>query len=77
MKMIIDIQDARKGDILRFSSYSLRVDTEPERTPKGITLCGRIDTGGCPIVRKTFLRAKHTSVTAERENAADEIVPRS
>ena len=50
--MIADIQTARKGDIIRFNSYALRVEAEPKRVNNSIVLSGRISINGCPTVTK-------------------------
>jgi len=53
--MKADIMTVRKGDIVRFKSYALRVEQEPIITRNGIRLQGRISTDGCPLVNKWFL----------------------
>lgn len=50
-----DIQSVQRGDVVRFNSYSLRVDDEPLRQSNSITLKGRISIDGCPIVTKRFI----------------------
>jgi hypothetical protein len=40
LMVVMNIMDVRKGDIVRFKSYALRVDKEPVWTKNGIQLCG-------------------------------------
>ena len=51
----IDIQTVQKGDIVRFASYALRVESVPERSANSITLYGRTSTDGSPLVTKRFI----------------------
>jgi len=60
----IDIQDVRRGDIVRFNSYSLRVEADPACQANSITPRGRISTEGCPLVTKQFIGKR--IVTVER-----------
>ena len=53
--MKIDIQTVQKGDIVRFASYALRVESVPERSANSITLYGRTSTDGSPLVTKRFI----------------------
>jgi hypothetical protein len=62
--MIIDIMKVQKGDIVRFKSYALHVESEPVRTASSIRLEGRKSTDGCPTVSKWFL--KNLLVEVER-----------
>jgi hypothetical protein len=50
-----DIVTARKGDVVRFKKYALRIEFEPKHGPGSITLCGRINIDGCPVVTKHFM----------------------
>jgi hypothetical protein len=50
-----DITTAKKGDIVRLKSYSLRVETDPDFKGATITLRGRISIDGCPLVTKRFV----------------------
>lgn len=52
--MKIDIKTVQKGDIVRFASYALRVESVPERSANSITLYGRASTHGSPLVKKRF-----------------------
>jgi hypothetical protein len=54
--MTIDIMEVQKGDIVRFKSYALRVESEPIRTASSIRLVGRKSTDGCPIVNRWYLK---------------------
>ena len=60
----MNIQDVRKGDIVRFSSYALRVEAEPVRANNAITLIGRTSIEGSPMVTKKFIGPR--DVTVER-----------
>lgn len=53
--MIADISTARKGDVVRFASYALRVEAEPEHKNNSTILRGRISIDGCPLVTKRFI----------------------
>lgn len=53
---MVDIMTVKKGDIVRFKSYALRVEQEPIITTSGIRLSGRKSTDGCPLVSKWFLK---------------------
>jgi hypothetical protein len=53
-----DIKTVNRGDIVRFASYALRVDSEPKREANAITLHGRISIDGCPLVTKKFIHGK-------------------
>lgn len=56
--MQTDITNARKGDIVRFKAYALRVEQEPVRKSGSITLTGRISVDGSPIVTKHFMAGR-------------------
>jgi hypothetical protein len=60
--MQIDILKVQRGDIVRFKSYALRVETEPQRGNGSIILRGRISVDGCPIVSKTFMGGRIVTV---------------
>lgn len=60
--MQIDILDVRKGDVVRFAKYALRVEDAPKRGRGSITLRGRINIDGCPIVTKRFLGGRLVKV---------------
>ena len=62
--MQIDIMQVHRGDIVRFKTYALRVEAEPERTANSIRLRGRSSIDGSPIVNKWFL--KNLMVEVER-----------
>lgn len=51
----IDITQVQKGDIVRFKSYALRVETDPIRTANTIVLSGRSNVNGCPLIRRKFI----------------------
>lgn len=57
-----NIITTRKGDIVRFNSYSLRVECEPLIGKGSITLEGRISVDGCPMVVKHFLAGKIVNI---------------
>lgn len=62
----IDITEVQKGDIVRFKSYSLRVEDEPIRHgTSAITLRGRQSINGCPLVTKRFMRGLRVRVERE------------
>ena len=50
-----DITEAKKGDVVRFKGYALRVEAEPVLERNGIKLEGRINVNGCPYIRKFFI----------------------
>jgi hypothetical protein len=52
---IADITTVRKGDIVRFKTYALRVETEPTTQGNFTVLSGRISVDGCPFVTKKYL----------------------
>jgi len=60
--MQIDILKVKKGDIVRFSAYALRVEAEPVRKPGSITLFGRISIDGSPLVTKHFMGGRLVNV---------------
>ncbi|MGZ5080736.1 MAG: hypothetical protein ACXWBT_14410 [Usitatibacter sp.] len=60
--MNIDITQVQRGDIVRFKSYSLRVEAEPVRGPGSITLHGRSSEDGCPLVTKRFMAGRVVEV---------------
>ena len=59
-----DITTVRKGDIVRFKAYALRVETEPTTQGNFTVLSGRISVDGCPFVTKKYLAP--LDVTVER-----------
>ncbi len=62
MTTFADITTARKGDIVRFKSYSLRVESEPVQGNGSITLQGRISIDGCPLVTKHFMAGRNVEI---------------
>jgi hypothetical protein len=50
----MNITEVRKGDILRFKSYAMRVESNPELKGAVVTLRGRTNQNGCPLVTKKF-----------------------
>jgi len=48
------IGQAKKGDIVRFKSHALRVETEPLRQGRRIRLQGRENRDGCPYVTRWY-----------------------
>ena len=60
--MKVDITTARKGDIVRFVGYALRVESEPIRKPGAITLQGRISIDGCQTVTKRFVAGRTVEI---------------
>lgn len=48
------VMEAKRGDIVRFKSYALRVEVEPIHHAGAITLSGRISVDGCPTVTRKF-----------------------
>lgn len=58
----MNIQDVRKGDIVRFASYALRVEAEPVRANNAVTLTGRTSIDGSPIVTKKFIGTRDVTV---------------
>lgn len=67
--MKADITTARKGDIIRFTKYALRVEAEPIRKPGSITLHGRISIDGCPLVTKHFMAGRVVEIERAEEAA--------
>lgn len=61
----LDVTQVRKGDIVRFKAYALRVDSEPRIGRGSIVLEGRSSADGCPWVRKSFMAGR--IVTVERD----------
>ena len=53
--MHLDIRETRKGDIVRFKSYALRVESEPAFEGSKIVLKGRISVEGSPLVTRKFI----------------------
>ena len=62
-----DVRNARRGDIVRFVSYSLRIEEEPVRGSGSITLRGRSSEDGCPLVTKRFLGGRQVTIERERD----------
>jgi hypothetical protein len=60
--MIVDIENVKKGDVVEFKSYSLRVDRVPARDERGVRLEGRSNKDGSPIVQKWFMFGTNVSV---------------
>lgn len=60
--MQADIMTVQKGDIVRFKSYALRVEAEPIRKSGSITLHGRINEDGCPLVTKHFMAGRYVEI---------------
>lgn len=48
------IGDVKRGDIVRFQSHALRVETEPLRKGRRIRLQGRESRDGCPYVTRWY-----------------------
>lgn len=68
MKATLKLNEVKRGDIVRFKSYSLRVESEPIRlSGTGIKLQGRTSINGCPFVTKSFLDGAQL-VTVERSD---------
>lgn len=63
--MKIDIENVKKGDVVEFKSYSLRVDYVPVRDERGVRLEGRMNKDGSPIVQKWFMYGTEVSVLRE------------
>lgn len=63
----LDVMQVQKGDIVRFSGYAIRVESEPVGTSNAITLHGRASTDGCPLVTKKFITGRIVKV--ERASA--------
>lgn len=57
-----EISTARKGDIIRFASYALRVEQEPVSEKGRVNLTGRTNRDGSPIVRRSFLAGLVVSI---------------
>ena len=62
MTLNLDITEARRGDVVRFKSYALRVEAEPIRSNGKISLTGRISIDGCPIVTKKFTAGRLVTI---------------
>ena len=60
--MEVDVMKTQKGDIVRFKSYSLRVESEPMLRPGKITLHGRISIDGSPLVIKHFVAGRMVKI---------------
>lgn len=60
--MQIEITQVKKGDIVRFKSYALRVESEPVLSPGKITLHGRKSIDGCPLVTRKFIAGLFVNV---------------
>lgn len=50
-----NIMTVKKGDIVRFKAFALRVEEEPKMAENSITLRGRISIDGCPYVTRRYL----------------------
>ena len=50
----VNVTEIRKGDIVRFKSYALRIEAEPKIVGAFVELHGRKSTDGCPSVTKKF-----------------------
>lgn len=51
----MSLVDVRKGDVVRFRAYALRVEAEPKRIGNTVILEGRRSDGGCPYVRQRYI----------------------
>ena len=60
--MQADILTVRKGDIVRFKAYALRVESEPRHGNGSIVLQGRISIDGCPLVTKHFMGGRMVEI---------------
>jgi hypothetical protein len=70
MKLRLPISAVQNGDIVRFASYSLRVQAEPIRSPSGaVRLHGRRSDGGCPLVSQWYMDGSRI-VAVERPGKA-------
>lgn len=50
------LDNACKGDVIRFKGHALRVEADPIRRGTRIYLEGRENRDGCPYVRKWYFR---------------------
>lgn len=67
-KQTVDVMDVRRGDIVEFSKYRLRVDREPVRSKSTIDLTGRISIDGCPSVTKRFIKGMFVQIERQEED---------
>lgn len=58
-------ENVKKGQIIVFASYMLRVEREPVRQGNMIVFWGRQSTDGCPTVTKKFLFNRPLHIEAE------------
>ena len=49
---LMNVTEIRKGDVVRFKNYALRIETEPKINGAFVELRGRQSIDGCPLVTK-------------------------
>jgi hypothetical protein len=62
MTINVQITEVQKGDIVRFKSYWLRVEQEPQRGKGSIRLQGRATLPGAPLVDRWFMGGRRVEV---------------
>ena len=55
MNQSVTVADVKRGDIVEFSGFALRVESDPIRKGNFVTLRGRISTDGCPLVSRGYI----------------------
>lgn len=48
------VGEAKPGDVVRFDTFSILVEKVSVIRHNKITLIGRISTGGCPVVSRSY-----------------------
>lgn len=61
--------DVRRGDIIRFTSYALRVEKDPERRGNMVRVEGRESRDGCAYVRRQYFAGLPCVVETEEVQA--------
>ena len=69
----MNVTEIRKGDVVQFKHYALRIETEPKTNGAFVELRGRQSTDGCPLVTK---KLNISMVVSVRPDAGREYVDR-
>lgn len=60
--MNVQANQVKRGDVVVFNAFKLRVESEPITQNGKTMLSGRISTDGCPLVARSYLANKEMRI---------------
>ena len=69
----MNVTEIRKGDVVRFKHYALRIETEPKTNGAFVELRGRQSTDGCPLVTKKLNISMVVSVDRNLTTSSEDV----